>query len=677
MRILQFLRRRTRMERLFLICCFFEVIYWSAQRFANLTLPGQGVLHFVFSVFATLLGIIYLRRLIRRILWRLRNRLIITYIFIGFVPIALVLLMLAIGIYILVGQVTTYLVTTELERRNELIRDAAYALGWNVAKRMGTEPAEGAANEFVNELHVRLPRLSVVIGAEGRIFLVPRDADVQEFPVWSHPGFTGLLNSGSEYALAAHVEVGKSAQQVQVFAYEPADPTLLDDLLPGLASIRFIELETAPSTEDGRAGQVSQSHQVVRFDQRYPGTSSASQFASLPAPGRFWDINVTWITPVSVWRWGTEKGKEEKAVIAVVSRPSLIFSRLFSTLGDLAPVIRWALRVIAGLFLLAAIASIFFGVGLTRSITRSVEDLYEATRRIKVGDFTHRIPIRTADQLSELANSFNSMTENIQKLIVESQEKERLKSELDIAREVQQQLFPKRVPRLHSLELAGHCDPARVVSGDYYDFVPVTSNWTALAIGDIAGKGISAALLMASIQSSLRAQLTTNDGSEVGERPVGAPISTSTLVTRLNRQLYESTSPEKFASFYCGVYDDHSSRLFYTNAGHLPPILIRKGRVHRLEVSGMVLGVLPDNHYDQNCLELEAGDLLMAYTDGITEPENVYGEEFGEKRLADLLLTCSHRPLEEVVLAVITAVREWNNNPELQDDMTILLARRI
>lgn len=91
----------------------------------------------------------------------------------------------------------------------------------------------------------------------------------------------------------------------------------------------------------------------------------------------------------------------------------------------------------------------------------------------------------------------------------------------------------------------------------------------------------------------------------------------------------------------------------------------------------MVLGVLPDNHYDQNCLELEAGDLLMAYTDGITEPENVYGEEFGEKRLADLLLTCSHRPLEEVVLAVITAVREWNNNPELQDDMTILLARRI
>ena len=313
---------------------------------------------------------------------------------------------------------------------------------------------------------------------------------------------------------------------------------------------------------------------------------------------------------------------------------------------------------------------------MTRTITRSVADLYEATLKIKVGDFSRRIPVRTNDQLSELARSFNNMTENIEGLILESKEKERLEAELEIAREVQSQLYPSRVPYLKTLELVGICNPARTVSGDYYDFVPIDSGSLALAIADIAGKGISAALLMASIQSSLRAQLVHSNGRLVSV-PGNLPFSTSKLVGLLNRQLYENTSSEKFASFCCAVYDDHSGHLVYTNAGHPPPILVQNGRATRLQVSGMVLGVLPNNQYDSDSISLEPGDLLVAFTDGITEPENEYGEEFGEARLMDLLIHNARRPLDELVAIVTRAVNEWSHSPEQQDDMTLLMARRI
>ncbi|MGH9425931.1 MAG: PP2C family protein-serine/threonine phosphatase, partial [Terriglobia bacterium] len=268
------------------------------------------------------------------------------------------------------------------------------------------------------------------------------------------------------------------------------------------------------------------------------------------------------------------------------------------------------------------------------------------------------------------------MTANVEKLIIESKEKERLESELEIAREVQSQLFPKSAPQMKRLELAGACRPARMVSGDYYDFIQLGPNWTVLAIGDIAGKGISAALLMASIQSSLRAQLSANSRSPES-LDNGEGFSTSELAALLNTQLYESTSPEKFATFFCAIYEEEAGQLHYTNAGHLPPILIRKGRAERLEVNGMVLGAFPNQPYGRGCLELQPGDLLAAYTDGITEPENEYGEEFGERRLTELLIRNARRPLEELITVVTEAASAWGNAAEQQDDMTLLLLRRL
>ncbi|PYV42155.1 MAG: hypothetical protein DMG06_14955 [Acidobacteria bacterium] len=664
-----FLRRLNRIEKVFLILCLLELIYRGTHGLSGIILPVQALLDFSLTLIAIVLGFIYLRRLIRRLLWRLRNRLIITYVFIGVVPMVLMLAMAGIASYILMGQVATYMVTTELQRRNELVRDCAYGLAWNVAGRRRGGNTEAAANEFLQILRGRHPHLQALVRVDGRSFPIPADAGAREIPQWSKPGFAGLLSAGPAYALAAHIQASDSLAAVQVFAYEPADSDLLAHLLPGLASIQFLQLEDTPrgARRLARQGEESDPDWAI---------NPTVRFATLPPARAWWDIVVSWGTPIPLRKWETEDGTSLSVVVVVRSRPSLIINQLFSTSEEWASALKMALMGIGILFLFVEGASLISGVGLTRTITRSIADLYEATRKIKVGDFSHRIPIRTNDQLSELAGSFNSMTENIEKLIVESKEKERLESELEIAREVQSQLFPKEVPRLKTLELDGVCNPARTVSGDYYDFVAIESCWTALAIGDIAGKGISAALLMASIQSSLRAQLTYRNGLR-SNRPENTPISTSSVVTLLNQQLYENTSPEKFASFCCGVYDDRTGKLFYTNAGHLPPILVRQGKASRLAISGMVLGVLPNNHYDQDCVELQPGDLLVAFTDGITEPENEYGEEFGEKRLTELLLRHARRPLDELVTVITSSVREWSNSPEQQDDMTVLVARRL
>jgi len=308
------------------------------------------------------------------------------------------------------------------------------------------------------------------------------------------------------------------------------------------------------------------------------------------------------------------------------------------------------------------------GFRLSRSITGAVHELYQGTMHVQKADFSYRIPVNGNDQLAELGASFNSMTDNLGRLIVVAKESERMQAELEIARQVQARLFPSAAPSLKGLKLAAVCKPARTVSGDYYDYLSVSDHRAAFAIGDVAGKGISAALLMAAIQSTMRTQLT---GS------VQDHFSTAALVSTLNRQLYATTSTEKYATFFFALYDDARHTLTYTNAGHLSPLLIRGGGFQTLEPTGTVVGLFPSSQYGEETVSLEAGDILVTYTDGIAEPENVYGEMFGEERLRDLLLRYAHADSNEIIARVMEAVVHWTGEGELQDDMTMLVAQRV
>ena len=282
------------------------------------------------------------------------------------------------------------------------------------------------------------------------------------------------------------------------------------------------------------------------------------------------------------------------------------------------------------------------------------------------------------------------MTASIEKLILEQKEKQRLESELAIAQEVQAQLFPRQVSDLESLEVHGFCRPARTVSGDYYDFVTASSHKLILAVGDISGKGISAALLMATIHSAVRAYSMENmpqlrepvavgavvgRGRVIGAWPEGVEVSPGALLGLLNHQLYESTPPEKYATLFLGIYDGISHRLTYSNGGHLPPMLISEsGEVRRLEAGGTVVGLFDNISYDEGTIEMHPGEVFVAYSDGVTEPENDFGE-FGEARLIDLVRTNRHLPLAQISQIVTQAVDDWIGDNEQPDDVTLVLAR--
>ncbi len=182
---------------------------------------------------------------------------------------------------------------------------------------------------------------------------------------------------------------------------------------------------------------------------------------------------------------------------------------------------------------------------------------------------------------------------------------------------------------------------------------------------------------MATLQAALRAQLNSDVPQHENECSVTPEIDCSALVTKLNRQIFATTAPEKYATFFFALWDEGTCTLTYTNAGHLSPLLIRNGEVTPLDSNGLVVGAIPRAQYDESCLVIHPGDLLVCYTDGITEPENAYGEMFGEERLIELVKKHAHQDDSDIVRIVMDAVRAWTGSPELFDDMTLLLARQV
>jgi len=232
--------------------------------------------------------------------------------------------------------------------------------------------------------------------------------------------------------------------------------------------------------------------------------------------------------------------------------------------------------------------------------------------------------------------------------------------ELRQAREIQQGLLPKDLPQLSEFEIAGAWEPACLVGGDYYDVIRLSKDKLAICIADVVGKGISAALLMANVQAMVRAFATET----------AAPAS---VCSRINSVLCGNIATGKFVTLFYGVLDAGSRVLKFTNAGHLRPILIgNNGIVKHLENPGALLGVFPDWEYQDSAIELDPGDLLMAFTDGITEAMNADGEEFGEERLIQIARKTGEQSMEELKTQLLGRVQEFCNL-RMRDDATLIL----
>ncbi len=244
-------------------------------------------------------------------------------------------------------------------------------------------------------------------------------------------------------------------------------------------------------------------------------------------------------------------------------------------------------------------------------------------------------------------------------------QRERLNSEVQIARDVQERLFPQTLPQIAGLEYAGACRTAFGVGGDYYDFLALPGGRLGIAIGDVSGKGIAAALTMASLQASLRSEATR------------APDDLAALMGNVNRLLHQALASNRYATFFYGQYDPASRQLTYVNAGHNPPLLLRpsNGRcqVSRLMASGTVVGALEDAAYEQVSLALQPGDMLVAYTDGISEAMNANDEEWGEERLTDSLRRCVGLPPAEIISCIMQAADAFVAGAKQNDDMTLVV----
>jgi sigma-B regulation protein RsbU (phosphoserine phosphatase) len=606
---------------------------------------AEVFIRFGLLILGVWLAVRLLRMTARNAVWRLRNRLLVTGLFISVIPILLAGAMGFTAGQFLSQQLVVYLVAGELDRRIQ-------GLNLAVNRLVHTDPARRPVEmENMVELYYnpRYPGIEVLLRQPGKVIRYPKDGSLTPpLDGWKPGG--GVLKRDNRFYLWRHDKTESGDVTVTV----PLTGEFLAGLVPGIGLVGFSESAARPSVLSGAAAE-----------------------SRLPAPLSSLDKEFDWLATVPTMDWD-HPNQESRGFLVVRSRASAILSTVFNRKTD--AVQGFLVEFLIGgvvVFFVVEIISLMIGVNMTRTITGAVHRLYEGTQRVMAGDFSHRIEVQGKDQLAELSESFNQMTENIERLLVVAKEKERLQAEIEIARVVQNQLYPRVVPMSRTLRLTAACKPARIVSGDYYDYETIRDTQIALAIGDVSGKGISAALLMATLQSSLRTQLQTWMETAASGNGAGPAVSTAHVVSRLNLQLHSYTMPEKFATFCLGVYDEPTGAFRYTNAGHLPPVLVREKTPERLDVNGTVVGAFAFSTYEESRVDLKPGDLLVFFTDGVTEPENEYGEMFGEDRLIDLITRNSDLNEDKIVELVLSSVREWTASEELQDDMTILMARRL
>ncbi len=576
-----------------------------------------------------------------QLIWKVRNRLIVTYLFIAVVPIALILAFFLIAGWTLTAQFAGYMVTAAMENRERSIETPARLLAREL-------PADRMT--IVQQLTATgIPSFEALVTG-NQMFRYPADATIA-MPPGNWKDYTGVVYKGKTPYLMSLVSNGRNRSLILA----PLTRDVLEKLVPGLGSLGMPE--GSPQTRSDDSNEVETN--VTTYRNAIAGL--------VPPQQNVLDFAITGVAPVEVADW-TRPNSGTTRLMLIVTRMSAVLGVVFpSKIGDSLQLFVILFYVTIAMLGLAEMISWYIGISMTGTITGAVHNLYEGTKKIGEGAFAYRIPVRGRDQLAELGHSFNKMAEQLEQFVEVTREKERLQSEIAIASEVQTRLFPHKAPASDTVGMLGVCHAARMVSGDYYDYFVAADGELAIALGDVAGKGISAALLMASIQSIMRTQLSD----------AGAAVTPANTVARLNRLLYASTSPEKYATFFFGLYNENTRRIRYTNAGHLPPLLVHGDDYEFLEVTGSVVGAFPSLRYEERSVPLGPGHLLVAYTDGITEPENAYGEDFGAERLAEVVMRHREATPPEIVEKILEAVRHWDTAEEQADDMTLMIVRGI
>jgi serine phosphatase RsbU (regulator of sigma subunit) len=605
------------------------------------------------------------------LLWRVRRKLTVSYIFIGFVPALLIIVFFLVCGLLLFFNIASYLTQDELAG---LVGQAQFIAE---STALGVQRARTA--EDVREMLARRQESAAGRYDGASLALVPASrtcgtgtpvGSLPPVPIslgaWAHlrapatvpswipcSGYAGLVtyDDGGLTRVAARAAVWPDGASHAVVVDIPAGDPFVRQLRDKVG-ITLGDIGT-DDTADAQGGS---------------GQGAITTDAGEP---------LGWLTFVESAQWDSGKA----LTLYVTFRTSLraIYERIsFSpatVVGGLGPG-EALLAVLAGvgvLFLIIQAVAFGMGLALARSITGSVHELFAGTERIRRGDFTGKIAIRSRDQLGELAESFNSMTSSIEELLLQKAEKERLEQELRIARNIQMSLLPQGPLSMPGLSVAAHCEPAREVGGDYYDFLPIDEHRVGILVADVSGKGTSAALYMAELKGIVLS---------LSQRHA----SPRELLIEADRIISRHLDSRSFITVTYILVDLRAAVLSYARAGHCPMIYVPGNgdgpRVPQLIApNGLVLGLQLDGGatftrlLEEVNLPLGPGDLFLLYTDGMSEAMNPEGDCFGDARLADLVGTHAHLAQDELRERILREIAGFAGPAPQHDDMTMVLLR--
>jgi sigma-B regulation protein RsbU (phosphoserine phosphatase) len=666
---------RTWPGRLFIVTAAFKFII-ALLRLAGDLSPFLLAINTAATIGLVVSVIIFFTRFVvvaqRRLLWRVRRKLILSYIFIGVVPTLLILGFVLLGSTFVSWSVAAYLFRDgydEVTRDVELLAEAA-------AIEITRTPTLKTASETIDRVQrngassLRYPSLSMLFLPGPKSGMEPiargpwehlrqQTLPLPAIPEWVRNSPKGIICTTAVTPPDAPNEPELIIRVVRPTG-EPTAPTgwvVVDLPLDSYIQNRLYELTGV------RAGAVS-------FGSG-PQAARSPPSSQTPSGGTFamFGRTITWFDTVD---WSS--GDPARAVVAISFRMEELYNKLSTAQIGMGNIIMLVSAAVGILFLIIELVALVMGLVLARSITSSVHELFMGTERVRQGDFTHRIDINTKDQLGELADSFNQMTASIENLLQTAAAKKRMEEELRIARQIQMSLLPRGQLTMPGLDVTALCVPAREVGGDYYDFFRLGEQRLGVLIADVSGNGTSAALYMAELKGLVLSL------SQIYESP-------RQLLMEANRILSENLDSRSFITMTYAVLDLARGDMTYARAGHTPLIYLPgqstgARHVQVLVPDGMVLGLqIPGATAKFNELlvetriSLETGDVIVFYTDGITEAMNVSSDLFGEGRLSRIVEEHGHLESGELRERILREIEAFVGSADQHDDMTMILIK--
>ena len=663
--------------RLFIVAAALKLLVGIVRRIVNIpgpveVLSSAATIGLIASVGYFVWGLFLLMK--RRLLWRVRRKLILSYIFIGVVPALLIITFFMLGAWAVSINVSAYLFRDGYDDVVNYANLIANAAATEIA-RTPASASETIARAYRVSSRVRRG-LSIVFvptasGAPAAVSAgdwshMPAPAKMPGWVLERGEGFSGTITFPSrdhqgEVDLVARAAV-PVASETRRIGYVVVDVPIDDQIKDSLYQSTGVKAGAVSLRED-TASALPQVTSVTRNDGAQPERFS------------FFGRSVTFLD-ARVW----ESGAMQRATVANTYALRELYAKLSEAqsaqLGmmSLGQIFLLVLVIVAVLFLIIEFVALVMGLALARSITSSIHELFMGTERVRHGDFTHRIGVKSSDQLGELAGSFNQMIGSIESLLQTAAEKKRLEEELRIARQIQMSLLPRGTLDTPGLAITALCVPAREVGGDYYDFFRLPNDRLGVLIADVSGKGTSAALYMAELKGLVLSL------SQIY-------LSPRQLLTEVNRIISDNLDARSFITMTYAVIDMVAGTMTYARAGHTPLIYLGGGNgsgkdVQILTPSGLVVGLrIPGAHekfielLEEDTIALGTGDVIVLYTDGITEAMNQDADLFGDARLSRIVEEHGHLDSGELRERILREIEAFVGSADQHDDMTMILIK--